>query len=205
MVHMSVCLPLRTGTSLGLGTVPPGTGSWGIEASDGGSVIDGSRGGGHHTLIEHGGGGSGGSSSGGGSSSSLLGLGGLLLLVLLELLNIAVEEEVNRNVPLGGARDSAAKAEDLTGEKPEEEADRELTLVVGRDSDVNVLEGGVGVAESDDGYVRERGLANGLGISAGVSDDKQTGLAELLGDLVGEGSGGEATSERLSAGVMGEL
>ena len=199
MVHMSVCLPLRTGTSLGLGTVPPGTGSWGIEASDGGSVIDGSRGGGHHTLIEHGGGGS------GGSSSSLLGLGGLLLLVLLELLNIAVEEEVNRNVPLGGARDSAAKAEDLTGEKPEEEADRELTLVVGRDSDVNVLEGGVGVAESDDGDVRERGLANGLGISAGVSDDKQTGLAELLGDLVGEGSGGEATSERLSAGVMGEL
>lgn len=44
-----------------------------------------------------------------------------------------------------------------------------------------------------------------LGVRAGVGDDQQAGLAELLGDLVGEGTGGEAARDGQAPGVLGEL
>lgn len=79
------------------------------------------------------------------------------------------------------------------------------TLVVGGDGNVDELGGGVGVAEGDDGDVDVRGLLDGLGIGARVGDDDQTGLLERTGDVVGEGTGGEATGDGLGAGVGGEL
>lgn len=45
----------------------------------------------------------------------LLGGSGLLLL---SLLGIAVEEQIDNNGPLGGARDGATQAEHLTGQQP---------------------------------------------------------------------------------------
>lgn len=79
------------------------------------------------------------------------------------------------------------------------------TLVVGGDGNIDVLGGRVGVAKSDDGNVDVRGLLDGLGIGAGIGDDDQTGLLERTGDVVGEGTGREATSNGLSTGVSGEL
>jgi len=79
------------------------------------------------------------------------------------------------------------------------------TLVVGRDGNVDVLGRRVGVAEGDDRDVDVRGLLDGLGVGAGIRDDDQAGLLERPGDVVGEGTGGEAAGNGLGAGVGGEL
>jgi hypothetical protein len=130
---------------------------------------------------------------------------GLLLLGLLEVLRVVVEEEVDRDGPRLSAGDGAAHAENLTGEEPVAEADGELSLVVGRDGDVDILKRGVRVAESDDRDIDVTSLADTLGVGPGVGDDEDTGLPELLGDLVGEGSGGDASSDGSASGVLGEL
>ena len=47
----------------------------------------------------------------------------------------------------------------------------------------------MGVAEGDDGDVGVTGFLDGFGIGMGVDDDEEFGLLELLGLVVGEGSG----------------
>lgn len=79
------------------------------------------------------------------------------------------------------------------------------TLVVGGDGDVDVLGGGVGVAEGNHGNVDVGSLLDGLGIGAGIGDDDQAGLLEGSGDVVGEGTGGEATGNGGGTDVGGEL
>ncbi len=116
-----------------------------------------------------------------------------------------MEKEVDGDVPVRGAGDGAAQTQDLAREHPVHEADGELALVVGGDGDVDVLEGGVGVAEGDDGDVDVGRLLDRLGVGAGVGDDEEAGLLELLGDLVGEGAGGVAAGDGVGAGVVGEL
>jgi hypothetical protein len=116
------------------------------------------------------------------------------------------EVQIGHDVPSGLAVvDGAAEAEDLTGEHPPDEADGVATLVVGGDGNIDVLGGRVGIAESDDGDVDVRGLLDGLGVGAGVGDDDQAGLLERTGDVVGEGTRGEAAGDGLGAGVGGEL
>jgi hypothetical protein len=78
-------------------------------------------------------------------------------------------------------------------------------LVVGRDGDVDVLGGGIGVAEADDGDIDVGGLLDGLGVGAGVGDDDQAGLLEAAGDVVGEVTRGETTGDGDGAGVGREL
>lgn len=78
-------------------------------------------------------------------------------------------------------------------------------LVVGGDSNVDVLGWGVGVGESNDGDVDVAGLLDGLRIGAGVGNDDQAGLTERAGDVVGEVTGSEATSNGDSASVSSEL
>ena len=68
-------------------------------------------------------------------------------------------------------------------------------LVVAGDGDVDELGGRVNVAEGDDGDVGVAALSDGLVIGPGVADDQQPGLAEGGLDLIGEGSGGEASSD----------
>ena len=79
------------------------------------------------------------------------------------------------------------------------------TLVVGGDGDVDVLHGGVGVAEGDHGDVDVAGLLDGLVVGAGVRDDDQARLLEGARDVVGQRTGGEATGDGGGAGVVGEL
>lgn len=80
-----------------------------------------------------------------------------------------------------------------------------MYLVVAWDSNVDVAERRVGVAESNHGDVDVRGFDDGLVIGAGVHDDQETGLAESGLDLVSERTGGEASGNRGSLGVGGEL
>lgn len=79
------------------------------------------------------------------------------------------------------------------------------TLVVGRDGNVDELGGGVRVAEGNDGDVNVGSFLDGLGVGARVGDNNQAGLLEGSGDVVGERTGGETTSNSLGAGVGGEL
>ena len=69
------------------------------------------------------------------------------------------------------------------------------TLVVGWDGNIDELGGGVGIAESDDGNVDVGSLLDGLGIGAGIGDDDEAGFLEGSGDVVGEVTGGETTSD----------
>lgn len=79
------------------------------------------------------------------------------------------------------------------------------TLVVGRDGNVDVLGRGVGVAEGNDGDVDVAGLLDSLGVGARVGDDDQAGLLERASDVVGEATGGEASSNGGGTSVAGEL
>ena len=103
--------------------------------------------------------------------------GGLGLLSLLELLGVAVEEEVDHDVPGVGGGDGAAHLEHHAREEVVEAADGVLGLVVGGDGDVDELERGVGVAERDGGEVHVRGLGDGLVIGPGVGEHEHAGLA----------------------------
>lgn len=80
-----------------------------------------------------------------------------------------------------------------------------LRLVVGGDSDIDVVQGGVGVADGDNGDVNVGSLTNGLVIDSGVGDDDQTGLLERLGDVIGEVTGSESSSDGLGTSVGSEL
>lgn len=79
------------------------------------------------------------------------------------------------------------------------------TLVVGGNGHINVLGGGVGVAEGNDGDVDVGSLLDGLSVGAWVGDDNQTWLLEGTGDVVGEVTRGEATGDGGSSSVGGEL
>lgn len=79
------------------------------------------------------------------------------------------------------------------------------TLVVGWDSNIDVLGWGVGVAESDDWDVDVRSLLNSLSIGTWVSDDDETWFLERAGDVVGEVTGGEATGDGDGTGVGSKL
>lgn len=116
------------------------------------------------------------------------------------------EVQIDHDIPRSLAVvDGAAETQDLTGKHPPDATNGVATLVVGGDGNVDELSGRVGVAEGDNGDVDVGGLLDGLGVGAGVGDDDQTGLLERTGDVVGEGTGGEATSDGLGTGVGSEL
>ena len=138
------------------------------------------------------------------SGSSLNNLGGSSssgLLVLLQLLNVSVEEQVDGDVPLVTGHRSA-QAQHLTGKHPVHKTDRKSGLVVARDGAVNIGQGRVRVAQGNHGDIGVAGLLDALRVNAGVSHDQQTGLLEALGDVIGEGTGGEATRNALRASVL---
>merc|ERR1719187_1083264 len=80
-----------------------------------------------------------------------------------------------------------------------------MTLVVAGDSDVNVSQRGVGVAQGDGGDVDVGRLGQGLVVGTRVGDDQEAGLPERRLDLIGEGAGGEAAVEGGGTGGGGEL
>lgn len=49
-------------------------------------------------------------------------------------------------------------------------------LIIGRDGNINELQGGIGVAESDNWNVDVRSFSNGLVVHTGIGDDNQTGF-----------------------------
>ena len=116
------------------------------------------------------------------------------------------EVQIGHDVPRSvTAEDGATETEDLTGEQPPDGTDGVATLVVGRDGNVDVLGGRVGVGESNDGDIDVAGLLDSLGIGTRVGNDDQTGLLERAGDVVGEATGGETSSNGGGTGVSGEL
>ena len=79
------------------------------------------------------------------------------------------------------------------------------TLVVGWDGYIDELGWRVSVAKSDDWNVDVGSLLDGLSIGTRIGDDDETGLLERTGDVVGEVTRGETTSNGDSSGVSSEL
>ena len=141
----------------------------------------------------------------GSRGSGLLTSGKKLLLLLLKLLNISVEEQIDRDFPGRGTVNGATHAENFASQQPVHKTDGKLGLVVARDGAIDVLKRRVRVAQANHGDANVRGLLDSLGIDARVSYDQQTRLLELLGLLVGESTGGEAAGNAGSTSELGEL
>mmetsp|Transcript_3480 Transcript_3480/g.12667 ORF Transcript_3480/g.12667 Transcript_3480/m.12667 type:complete len:311 (+) Transcript_3480:166-1098(+) len=129
----------------------------------------------------------------------------LLLLWLLGLLRLPVEEEVDHDVPRVLGSHGASHLQHHPAQDVVQDSDRVLSLVVRRNSNVDVLQGRVGVAESNGGQVAVRSLPGGLDVGPWIGNDQKPWLLVLIGDLVGEGSWGVPSREGLAAGVLGEL
>jgi hypothetical protein len=116
------------------------------------------------------------------------------------------EVQIGHDVPGSlAAVDSATETQDLTGKEPPDGTNGVATLVVGRNGNVDVRGGRVGVAEGNDGDVDVAGLLDSLGVGARVGDDNQARLLERAGDVVGEATRGEATGNGSGTGVSSEL
>jgi len=124
---------------------------------------------------------------------------------LLFGLRVWENENIDWDVPGLVARDLVAEAEDLTAEEPVHQSNGVLTLVVARNGNIDITERAISVSEGNDGDVTIRGFSQGLVILDGVSDDQQARLLVLSLDVVGEGTGGEATGNWGSLGVRSEL
>ena len=78
-------------------------------------------------------------------------------------------------------------------------------LVVCRNSDVNKLGRGVGITQGDNRDIDIGSFFDSLSIGTWVGDDDQTGFLERTGDVIGEISGSEATSNCDSTSMSGEF
>ncbi len=79
------------------------------------------------------------------------------------------------------------------------------TLVVGGDGNVDELGRRVSVAESDDWDVDVGSFLDSLGVGARVGNDDQARFLEGAGDVVGEVTGGETTSNGDGSSVCSKL
>jgi len=147
-----------------------------------------------------------------GDGLGLLGLGliGNLSLFFVEIylllgLGVSVHEEIDDDVPILVTGDLTAELEDFAGHKPEAVGNGVATLIVGGDGDINPVEGRVGVGKSNHGDVHVGGLNQALVVETGVANDDETGLEELLGVVIGKGTGNPLSTEVLSTGSGGEL
>ena len=128
-----------------------------------------------------------------------------LLFLLLELLGVTVKEEVDHDIPGILRGDGAAHLEDHAGEEVVKGANGVFGLVVGGDSDVDVVQRAVAVAEGDDGEVSKLGLTDRLVVHTRVCDNEETRLHEDILHLVAVGAGGVATGNCVRAGVLAEF
>ena len=78
-------------------------------------------------------------------------------------------------------------------------------LVVARDGDVHIAQRRVCVTQSDGRQVNVRRLGERLVVSPGIGDHQKSGLPEGCLDLVSEGSGSEAASNRSGSGRSSKL
>lgn len=79
------------------------------------------------------------------------------------------------------------------------------TLVVGWNSNIDELGWGVSVTEGNNWDINIGSLLDSLSVGTGISDDNEAGFLEGAGDVVGEVTGGEATSNGDGTGVSREL
>jgi hypothetical protein len=138
----------------------------------------------------------------------LLGFGSFILeslLLGLDLFDITADEQINHDVPLAIGKLTAQEL-DFTGKHPIDHGDRVGDSVVAWDDDVDEVERSIGVAQSNTRDVDIACLNDGLLVALGIGDDDQPWLLELLGSLVGKGTGDPAAAGSCSGtGVLTEL
>merc|ERR1712180_50780 len=89
--------------------------------------------------------------------------------------------------------DSTSQAEYFTCKQPPHQTNRLLTLVVAGNSNINMCKWRVSGGECNNRDVDVRGFSYWLVVSARISHNKKTGLAESSLNLIGECSWGETS------------
>lgn len=98
-----------------------------------------------------------------------------------------------------------SKLENFSGEEPGSVSNRLNTLVITWDSNINPVERRVSVTKGNDRDVHVSGFSEALMVKAGVADNDESWLLELLGVLIGKGTGNPLSTEVVGFGVGGEF
>jgi hypothetical protein len=118
---------------------------------------------------------------------------------------VSVHEQINHDFPVFFTGDIATELEDFASKEPEAVSNGVLGLVVGGNGNINPVGGRVSVAKSDHGDVHVGGLLDGLMVKTGVANNDEAGLHELLGVVIGKGTGNPLSTEVLGTSVGSEL
>jgi len=129
----------------------------------------------------------------------------LFLLLLSDFFKVSVEEEIGHDGPLFVSRELASEALNFTREQPVHETDAVRRTVVAWNDDINVLEGGVGVAEANGWDVDVAGLTDGLVVYDWVGDDDETGLSKAGLRVICEGTWRKSAVDAVGANKLGKL
>ncbi|CAI2377959.1 unnamed protein product [Moneuplotes crassus] len=114
----------------------------------------------------------------------------------------SVHEEIDHFVPLLVSGKSSSEIEDLSGEEPKHGGDSFFTLVVTWNSNIDVSSWAISVAQSDGDNVHVGRLLQTSSVGHWVSDDQKSWLDELLGNLIGQGSGYPLGGNCLALGML---
>lgn len=106
------------------------------------------------------------------------------------LFNISVVEKIDEFFPFLVLLQLSSENLNFSGQHPVDHGDRVGGSVVAWDGNINEVEWGVRITESDAWDVDVGSLNNSLLITDGISNDQQSGFLEDLGVLVGQGTWG---------------
>mmetsp|Transcript_6902 Transcript_6902/g.8578 ORF Transcript_6902/g.8578 Transcript_6902/m.8578 type:complete len:353 (-) Transcript_6902:87-1145(-) len=126
----------------------------------------------------------------------------LLLIRLPQLLGVTMKEQIYRYVPVHLPRNRIAHAEHLTRQKPIQQTDGMLPLIVRWNCHIHVLQRRIRIAQRNNRHVNITTLPHRLTIRSWIRHNQQPRLAVLLRDLIRKGTGGEASGDTLGTGVV---
>merc|ERR1711937_1074046 len=90
----------------------------------------------------------------------------LFFFAFLQLFDITMEKEIHGNIPVRISTNGSTQTENFTRQQPVHQTDGVFTLVVGGNSNIDILERGVGITEGNNGKVDIRSLTNGLRVGS---------------------------------------
>ena len=111
-----------------------------------------------------------------------------LLLLASDGFNVSGNEKINHFWPFLIEWDLASKSQDFSGQHPENHGDGLWYSVVAWDNDINKVQGGIGVAQSNGWNVNIWSFNDGLSVALWISNDQKSWFLEFFGQLIGKGT-----------------
>merc|ERR1711991_56350 len=137
-------------------------------------------------------------------------LGGCVFLHLFGsylLFRIAVEEQIDHDIPVLGSWVVLwiSQSQHLSGEEPPHQTDTVLSLVVARNSNINVIQRRVTVAKGNGWDVHVGSFLQWLMIHLWDSDDQDSWFQKVVSNLIRECSWGESSGNGFRSSVLSKL